>query len=186
MPAKSTNLIYQLKVSLRGSKPPIWRRLLVPGSITLHQLHQIIEIAMGWEGGHLHQFIIEDEYYGIPSSEDWEPVMDESRIHVNKIAPAEKSKFIYVYDFGDNWEHEILVEKILLPETGIKYPLCIKGKRACPPDDVGGVWGYMEFVEAMRDPNHAEHDFYAEWWGDDFNPEEFDIEGVNKVLERIK
>ena len=186
MPTKSTDLIYQLKVSLRGSKPPIWRRLLVPEAITLHQLHQIIEIAMGWEGGHLHQFDIDDEYYGVPSLEDWEPVKNERRHHLNQIAPSEKSKFMYVYDFGDNWEHEILVEKIQAPKPGIQYPLCIEGKRACPPDDVGGVWGYKEFVEAMRDPNHAEHEFYLDWYGDDFDPEEFDIEGVNKVLERIK
>ena len=186
MSAKSTDLVYQLKVSLRDSKPPIWRRLVVPGSITLHKLHKIIQIAMGWTDSHLHQFIIADEYFGIPSPEDWQPVMDERRYRLNQIAPSEKVKFIYEYDFGDSWEHEILVEKIQAPETGIKYPLCIKGKRACPPEDVGGVWGYMEFVEAMRDPNHAEHASYVEWWGDDFDPEEFDIEVVNRALQRIK
>lgn len=186
MTTKSTDLIYSLKVSLRDSKPPIWRRLLVPGSITLYQLHHIIQIAMGWTDSHLHQFIIGDEYFSIPSPEDWEPVKDERRYHLNRIAPSENYKFIYEYDFGDGWEHEILVEKIQPAEAGVKYPLCIKGKRACPPEDVGGVWGYMEFVEAMRDPNHEEHDSYVEWWGDDFNPEEFDIEVVNRALQRIK
>ncbi len=186
MTNKSTDLVYQLKVSLRYSKPTIWRRLLVPGSITLHQLHQIIQTAMGWTDSHLHQFIIADEYFGITSPEDWQPVMNERRYRLNQIAPSEKVKFIYEYDFGDSWEHEILVEKIQAPEAGIKYPLCIKGKRACPPEDVGGVWGYMEFVEAMRDPNHEEHDSYIEWWDDDFDPEEFDIEAVNKALQRIK
>ncbi len=186
MTPKSTALVYQLKVKLRDSKPPIWRRLVVPGSITLYQLHQIIQIAMGWTDSHLHQFIIAGEYFGIPSPEDWQPAMDERRCRLNQIAPSEKVKFIYEYDFGDSWEHEILVEKIQAPEAGIKYPLCIKGKRACPPEDVGGAWGYMEFVEAMHDPNHAAHDSYVEWWGDDFDPEEFDIESVNEALQRIK
>jgi hypothetical protein len=186
MPTKSNNLIYQLKITLRGSKPPIWRRLLVTDSITLYNLHRIIQAAMGWEDGHLHQFIIEDEYYGIPSPEDWEPVVDERRRRLNQVVSSENDKFIYEYDFGDSWEHEILVEKIQPSEAGIKYPLCIKGKRACPPEDIGGVWGYEEFLEAMSDPNHNEHDSYIEWWGGEFDPEEFDLEHVNQVLQRIK
>ncbi len=186
MSVKSNELIYQVKVTLRDSKPPIWRRLLVSGSITFYKLHYIIQIAMGWTDCHLHQFIIEGKYFGIPSPEDWQPIMDERRYHLNQIAPSENSKFIYEYDFGDSWEHEILVEKIQPPESGIKYPLCIKGKRACPPEDVGGVWGYMEFVEAMSNPNHDEHDSYFEWWGGEFDPEKFDVEEINQALRKIK
>jgi hypothetical protein len=185
MPDKSPATLYQLKVTLRGIKPPIWRRLLVPGSITLNKLHQIIQTAMDWSDSHLHQFIIEGEDFGIPSPKDWEPVKDERRYRLNQVARTEKTKFLYVYDFGDNWEHEILVEKIQPAEPGIKYPLCIKGKRACPPEDVGGAWGYMEFLEAMSNPDHVDHDSYIEWWGDDFNPEGFDIEIVNRALQRI-
>jgi hypothetical protein len=170
MSDKVTNPVYQLKVTLRDSKPPIWRKLLVLDSTTLYKLHQIIQVAMGWTDSHLHQFIIENKRYSIPSPEDWEPVIDERRTHLNQVIPSEKFKFVYVYDFGDSWEHEILVEKILPSELGVKYPLCIKGKRACPPEDVGGIWGYDSFLEAMGDPSHKEYDFYLEWWGGEFDP----------------
>jgi len=183
---KSIKNVYQIKITLRDSKPPIWRRLLVPDSISLYKLHQIIQIAMGWTDSHLHQFIIDGEYYGIPSPEDWGPVIDERRSHLNKIAPFEGDKFIYEYDFGDSWEHVVLVEKILPPEPDIKYPVCIKGKRACPPEDVGGIWGYEEFIEAMSDPSHNEHDSYLEWWGAEFDPEAFNIEEINVALGQIK
>ncbi|RJP48479.1 MAG: plasmid pRiA4b ORF-3 family protein [Anaerolineaceae bacterium] len=185
MPARATNLVYQLKVTLRGSKPPIWRRLLVSASTTLDRLHQIIQIAMGWTDSHLHQFIMENGNYSIPGPEDWEPVFDERRYRLNQIVPSEDYKFVYEYDFGDSWDHEILVEKILPIESTVKYPVCIKGKRACPPEDVGGVWGYDSFLDAMSDPNHKEHDFYFKWWGDDFDPDEFSIEKVNRFLRRI-
>ena len=186
MPGKANNLVYQLKVTLRDSKPPIWRRLLVSNSATLYTLHQIIQIAMGWTDSHLHQFILENKRYSVPSPDDWEPVMDERRYELNQIVPAENYKFVYVYDFGDSWDHEILVEKILPVESGAKYPLCIKGKRACPPEDVGGIWGYDSFLEAMSDPNQREHNTYFEWWGGDFDPEEFSIEEINRQLHRIK
>ena len=101
---------------------------------------------------------------------------------MNKIAPSEGNKFIYEYDFGDSWEHVVLVEKILPPEPDKKYPVCIKGKRACPPEDIGGIWGYEEFIEAMSDPSHNKHDSYLEWWGDEFDPEAFDIEEINFAL----
>jgi hypothetical protein len=111
------NLIYQLKVTLRGSRPPIWRRVLVPGKFSLHKLHQVIQLAMGWTDSHLHQFIIDGQYYSIPSPEDFEPVMDERRHSLSQIATREKSKFFYEYDFGDGWEHVIVVEKILSPKS---------------------------------------------------------------------
>jgi hypothetical protein len=186
MSNKATNQIYQIKVTLRDSKPPIWRRLLVLDSTTLHKLHQIIQIAMGWTDSHLHEFIIENKRYSIPSTEDWEPVIDEHRYPLSQVVPSDKYKFTYVYDFGDSWDHEVLVERILPSEPGIKYPLCIKGKRKCPPEDVGGVWGYDSFLEAMSDPNHKEHASYFEWWGGKFDPEEFSIEEINEVLQRIK
>ncbi|MCJ7702903.1 MAG: plasmid pRiA4b ORF-3 family protein [Anaerolineales bacterium] len=186
MSSKSNNSIYQLKVTLHHSKPPIWRRLLVLDSIPLDRLHTIIQVAMGWTNSHLHQFIIEGSYYSIPSPDDWEPMIDERRYSLNQIAPFEKYKFTYEYDFGDSWEHEIVVEKILPFDPNVKYPICIKGKRACPPEDIGGVWGYDEFLEIMKDPAHDEYDSYIEWLGDGFDPEEFDIEEINQVLQRIK
>jgi len=184
--AGNLNLIYQLKVTLRGSRPPIWRRVLVPGKFSLRKLHQVIQLVMGWTDSHLHQFIIDGQYYSIPSSEDYEPVRDERRHSLSQIATREKRKFFYEYDFGDSWEHEIVVEKILSPESGVKYPACIKGKRACPPEDVGGLWGYETFLEAIGDPHHEEHDSYLEWVGGDFDPEACDLGEINQALARVK
>ncbi len=179
-----TENIYQIKVTLRGSKPPIWRRLLVSSHTTLFDLHKIIQIAMDWTNSHLHQFIIHGEYYSIPSEEDWEPVIDEREYRISEIAPAEKSKFIYEYDFGDSWEHEIIVEKILPIDPKMDYPVCVKGKRAGPPEDVGGIWGFEEFLEAINDPNHEEHESYIEWWGEEFDPEAINLDIINERLKK--
>jgi hypothetical protein len=185
-PTKAISPIYQLKITLRGLRPPIWRRVLVPGSFSLLKLHEVIQAAMGWYDCHLHLFVIDGEFYSVPSPDDLEEFIDERRFTIQKIAPAEKRKFRYDYDFGDSWEHDILVEKIIPPEAGATYPVCITGKRACPPEDVGGTWGYAEFLEAMADPEHEEHDSYLEWVGDEFDPETFDIEQVNELLKEIK
>ena len=180
-----TEKIYQIKVTLRDSKPPIWRRLLVSGNAPLFDLHKIIQVSMGWTNSHLHQFIIDGEYYSIPSEEDWEPVIDERKYRMAEIASTERSKFIYEYDFGDSWEHEIVIEKILPIDPQTEYPYCMKGKRACPPEDVGGVWGFEEFLEAMKDPKHEEHESFIEWWGGQYDPEVIDLEGINQVLQEI-
>jgi hypothetical protein len=182
------NDIYQIKVTLNHSKPPIWRRLQVPGQTRLDELHLMLQVAMGWWNEHLHQFTVGQTTYSElrPDLEMWEPeFMDESKYRLNQIAPGEKSKFVYEYDFGDSWEHVILVEKVLPPEQGVHYPRCIKGKRACPPEDIGGVWGYGYFLEAIKDPNHPEHADMREWVGDDFDPEVFDLEEVNEALQRF-
>ena len=185
-PNKTKPLIYQLKITLRDSKPPIWRRVQVPGDYDLAKLQRVIEAAMGWDGYHLHQFYIDNDYYAIPSPEDWEPVIDERDYKLQDVATHEKKKFTYEYDFGDSWEHVILVEKIIPPEEGVSYPVCVTGKRACPPEDVGGVWGYAEFLEAIADPEHPEHESYLEWVGEGFEPETFDKEAVNQLLKTIK
>jgi hypothetical protein len=182
----SSEPIYQLKITLRNSKPPIWRRVMVPSKFSLYKLHQVIQIAMGWTNSHLHQFIVDDQYYSIPSPEDSERVIDERRHVLSQIAPREKRKFVYEYDFGDSWEHEIVVEKILPPETGVKYPVCLQGKRASPPEDVGGVWGYETFLAAINDPKHAEHASYLEWIGGKFDAEEFNLDEINPALRRVK
>lgn len=184
--SKPSSSIYQFKITLHGSRPPIWRRVLVPGNFSLYKLHQVIQIAMGWTDSHLHQFIVDSEYFSIPSSEDYEPVKDERRVTLEKIAPSLKRKFLYEYDFGDGWMHQVIVEKILIPDPGEKYPRCIKGKRACPPEDVGGVWGYETFLEAIQDAGHEEHESYVEWIGGGFDPEALNLAEINDALSRVK
>lgn len=181
-----TTDIYQLKVTLRGSKPPIWRRIQVPADINLGKLHRILQVVMGWTDSHLHQFIVGHSYYGEPDPEMGPEIRDEKRIKLSQIVTGEKFKFTYEYDFGDSWEHEVLVEKILPPEPGGRYPICLKGARACPPEDVGGVWGYDSFLEAIGNPNHPEHEDMLEWVGDEFDPEAFDLDEVNETLRHLR
>jgi len=189
MPAQKApagQTIYQLKVTLRGSKPPIWRRLQVRSDITLAKLHQILQVAMGWTDSHMHQFIVGGTYYGVPSKELDLDVKSERTAKLDRIAPAEKSHFGYEYDFGDDWIHEVLVEKILPPAEGVHYPVCITGKRAGPPEDCGGIWGYEELLAAIRDPQNPEHEEMLEWVGDDFDPEAFDLDAVNAELRQLR
>ena len=177
--------IYQFKVTLKDSHPPIWRRIQVP-DCTLGELHEILQVVMGWEDYHLHQFIVRGEYYGPLDPEDLDWGMekeDEEKLSISQVAKTgRKVRFTYEYDFGDSWQHEIVLEKILEPEPNVTYPRCIEGVGACPPEDVGGVWGYAEFLEAIRDPNHEQHDEMLEWAGGDFDPETFSVDKVNREL----
>ncbi len=185
-----TGSVYQLKVTLKGIRPPIWRRFQVTDDITLAKLHRILQAIMGWEDYHLHLFEIGGVNYSVPLPGEPDPLdfdtKNENGVKLSRLAPAEKSRFIYEYDFGDSWTHEILVEKILSPDPEVKYPVCIKGKRSAPPEDCGGVWGYEEFVEAICDPDHPEHEEYLDWVGGDFDPEKFDLEKINRELRRTK
>jgi hypothetical protein len=180
--------VYQLKVTLDDVKPPIWRRLLVAEDTSLVTLHEIIQRAMGWQNYHLHSFTIAGQIYGDPEDDEFGDLgnKDETRYRLNQLGLKEKARFRYEYDFGDGWEHTILVEKILPADPAVHYPLCVTGKRACPPEDVGGVWGYEEFLETIADPNAAEHDEMLEWVGGEFDPEEFDLEQVNQSLQHLK
>jgi len=187
MPLKSKQ-IYQFKVTLKGSKPPIWRRIQVRSDTRLDQMHEIIQVVMGWEDYHLHQFIIFDQYFGVPHDDylGFIDMHDEKRYQLSDFGAKEGFKCIYEYDFGDGWEHILLLEKILPADQGTRYPLCLKGKRACPPEDVGGVWGYVYFLEAINDPEHEEHEMYIEWIGGKFDPEKFDIDYINRRLRSLK
>jgi hypothetical protein len=180
--------IYQIKVTLEDSKPPIWRRLLVRGDITLADLHDVIQAAFGWWDYHLHMFIVGGIYFGVPDPDygDDLEMHDERKMRLNELTHREGSRFRYEYDFGDSWLHQVLVEKILPPEPGQEVPVCIKGRRARPPEDVGGMWGYYHFLEAMGDPEHEEHDEYLEWVGGEFDPEAFDLEAINQALRALK
>ena len=127
--------IYQIQVTLRGSRPPIWRRIQVKSDTTLAKLHRILQHVVGWEDAHLHQFVIQGQRYGVPDEEDMGPrkKRDERRHKLSDVVQAEDSQFPYDYDFGDNWQHVLEVEKALPPEEPIRYPVCLAGARACPP-----------------------------------------------------
>jgi len=183
MPASKS--IYQIKVTLNDSKPIIWRRILAPDNITLHQLHAILQIVMGWTNSHLHQFIIDGEYYGDPEDSDYGDIRNERRFRLNQFVRRKGFKFIYEYDFGDSWKHTVHIEALLPVEKGKKYPICLKGKRACPPEDVGGVWGYDDLLEIFSNQKDPEYDEMMEIFGDDFDPEFFDMEYVNLRLEHF-
>lgn len=172
--------IHQIKITLRGSKPPIWRRIQVPGDVTLAELHAVLQSVMGWWDYHLHQFIVGETYYGVPHPDYMIDMLDESEVRLNEIA-KEGSRFVYEYDFGDSWEHVLEVEEVLEPKSGQEYPVCVKGRRATPPEDVGGIWGYEVYLEAIADPDHPEHKMYLEWRGE-FDPEAFDLDEVNAAL----
>lgn len=177
--------IFQFKVTLKGSKPPIWRRVQVRADTRLGDLHAIIQTVMGWDDSHLHQFIIKGEYYGAPTGDDFDEMMDEDKFTLAQVVDAEKSKFIYEYDFGDGWMHEIVVERILPLEKGVVLPRCLDGKQACPPEDCGGMGGFYNLLEAVRDPSQPDHSELSEWVGGKYDPEEFDLDKVNKKLSRL-
>ncbi len=181
--------IYQFKVTLKESQPPIWRRFQVR-DCTLGEFHEVLQVIMGWEDCHLHQFIIRGDYYGPADCEDadWDTEMrDEQKFSIGQVAePGRTGRFIYEYDFGDSWQHEIALEKVLDPEPNVSYPRCIGGARACPPEDVGGICGYYDFLEALSDPNHEDHDDKVEWIGGTFDPETFDLDAVNRRLKKIR
>ena len=182
---KKDTKVYQLKVTLKGSKPPIWRRVQVKDNIRLGDLHSVIQCVMGWDGGHLHQFIHQGQYFGEPSDDDCDRVADEEKVRLSDLHLRAKTKFVYEYDFGDGWMHDIVVEKTLSVEKGVDYPRCIDGKRACPPDDCGGIWGFYDMLQAVSDPKHPEHENLKEWLGDGFDEQAFSCDGVNVQLAEV-
>jgi len=194
MPKKTTSLgatrrIYQFKIALKRIKPPIWRRIQVK-DCTLDKLHEHIQTSMGWTNSHLHQFKINGVIHGDPQllHEGWEgetPPVNSLRTRISRIVPADGSRFRfeYEYDFGDGWEHEILFEGCLSAEKRTRYPLCVEGERACPPEDVGGVGGYRKYLETLSDPNHEEWEQTSDWRGP-CRPEHFDAAAATKAMQR--
>jgi hypothetical protein len=176
--------MYQIKVGLRGAKPPIWRRLQVPADVSLPQLHTIIQIAFGWDDSHLHVFETPYGNFGIADADLGH--RPEAPVTLEQVAPTANSKLRYTYDFGDDWEHDILVEKILDRDNTAPNPRCTGGRRAAPPEDCGGIWGYADLVETLNDPDHPEHQDKLEWLGlddaADFTPDRFDAEAVTRAL----
>jgi hypothetical protein len=181
------NAVYQFKITLDNIRPAIWRRVQVKGDITLKRLAATILVAMGWTNSHLHQFHIGGKRIGMPyeDCDEFDDYEDEGDFLLCDFLPEEIRRFIFEYDFGDGWKHAILLEKVLEPQKGVKYPVCLDGARCCPPEDCGGPWGYGGFLEAISDPKHSEHDSMVEWSGGDFDPERFDVKVVNYQLKYV-
>ena len=180
--------IYEINVALRDSQPSIWRRIQVRSDITLAKLHSVLQCVMGWENVHLHEFVIQGERYSAPGEEyvGTHRTKGERKYKLRDVVSNEGSQFAYNYDFGDYWQHVLVIEKILPPQEGARYPACLAGARACPPEDVGGIPGYENFLQAMRDPKHPEHKKLLEWIGGTFDPEAFDLDGANQKLQRMR
>jgi hypothetical protein len=183
----SRNGILQIKVTLRGIRPPIWRRLQVPASYSFWDLHVAIQDAMGWVDYHLHEFRVAPVSghrplcIGIPGEEalmSEQPILPAWEIPVLRYLSAKGAQAVYTYDFGDGWKHTVAVEDVLSRVPGAIYPRCVAGRRKCPPEDVGGVWGYERFLAALADPADEEHESYLTWVGGSYDPEGFDADSV--------
>ena len=176
-------MTHQLKVTLEGVEPPIWRRIVVPSDFTLFDLHRAIQVAMGWEDSHLHDFTIKRQRYAVPDADDFGHPLDETNATLLNVARP-RTKIRYQYDFGDSWNHVIVVEKIL--DGGeTSPPACVDGARACPPEDSGGPWGYLEKLQALANPDDEDTEELRDWMGEDFDPERFEIDAVNRELFRV-
>lgn len=183
-------MIYQIQIALTGFRPKIWRRVLVPSDLLLSDFHKVIQTTMGWTNSHLHQFIKNRIFYTVkyPGDLTWGEMNQidyrKKKLRISDLLKAEKEKIIYEYDFGDGWNHDIILEKILADDDKANYPVCLSGKMNCPPEDCGGVWGYADMLEILKQPDHEEYDSYIEWLGGEFDPEYFNIDEVNKLLRK--
>jgi hypothetical protein len=179
--------VYRLRVTLAGTEPAVWRSVLVSGNQSLRKLHDVIQAAMGWTNSHLHLYASADRKDIVSDPRfELDGARDEGRVKVRSFAPEVGHRFLYEYDLGDSWTHDVLVEEILLPEKAGRLPRCIGGERACPPEDCGGVSGFLDLIEAMRDPSHPEREHYLEWLGRAFDPEAFDVGETNDRLRRLR
>ena len=185
MPQPPGQSAFRLRIQLIDVDPGIWRRILVPGSIRMSKLAEILLSAMGWSNSHLHAFTIGDQRYGMNYDDFPEGEIDEKSVTVLQ-ALRDVHRFTFEYDFGDSWDHEIVIEELTRSPVGLKYAVCLDGANACPPDDVGGTWGYGEFLDAMADPTHSQHATYLEWVGAHFDPSEFDLVEANARIQKLR
>jgi len=189
-PIENSQQIYQIKVILLGTDPPIWRRLRVPANLTLETLHDVLQLAMGWEDCHMHDFRIGQQRFGTPDPMEREfggpRTACERTARLFQVLGRAGIKAVYTYDFGDSWEHKIVVEKRLTPEPGGAYPVCLAGERHGPPEDCGGIPGFYNLLEAISDPWHEQHEELLDWLGDGFDPEAFSVDEVNRRLAPIR
>ncbi len=176
--------IIQFKITIQGSKPPIWRRIQVTDDYRLDRFHQVIQIAMGWWNSHLHEFRIGGRSFGmILPYDDFNEAEDETKVYLRELDLKKGDKMLYTYDFGDNWEHLLEVEKT--EEAELLLPVCLTGKRHCPPEDCGGIWGYQDLLEVIKDPKDPDYEDMKEWLPEDFDPAFFDLESTNAELEEF-
>ncbi len=179
----SSRQVFQFHLSLVGTTPPIWRRILVPADFTLSQLHRVIQAVMDWTDDHLHQFNIAGRVYGIPDPDGMLQFIDDRTVRLRDLNLTRRNRISYTYDFGDEWVHVLKVEEVSQGDSDDIRALCMAGERSAPPEDVGGVFGYEELLVARSDPSHERHDEAKEWIGD-FDPEYFSIEEANKRLRK--
>jgi hypothetical protein len=182
--------VHQLKVTLHGIRPPVRRRLQIQSDMTLDKLHAVLQAAFAWENCHMHEFQLGSRRFGRSDVEDgWgEPsgTQSESSAMLGQVMRRKGAKLLYLYDFGDSWEHEIVVEDITPADPGVRYPRCLDGRRAAPPEDCGGAWGYAELLQVLGDPTHEEHAERREWLRRGFDPERFDLAAANQAVMRVR
>jgi hypothetical protein len=185
--SKKAPTIFQIKMTLNGIDPRIWRRIQTE-DCTLAEVHEIIQVTMGWEFEHLYLFTIGGVDYSDLEMTSDEEAEDACDTRLSAVLPTEnrRPRFSYEYDFGDQWIHQMIVEERLPPQQGVNYPICLAGQRACPPEDCGGPWGYSDFVKAITNPEHESHEELLEWVGGEFDSERFDLEAVNNELQRMR
>jgi hypothetical protein len=179
-------MVYQVKVVLRDSKPPIWRRVQLRGETALDTFHKILQTLMGWTDSYPHLFIIDRTFYGKPDLESPFEVKDEKDFTLNSLFAGRKKRFAYEYDFEDCWQHELLIEEVITPKERLKYPVCLGGKRAYPPEDCGGIWEYTDILEAIEDPKHPEYYNMLRWVENGLDPDSFNLEEINLRLRKIE
>ncbi len=181
-------MAYQLRVELRDVSPAVWRRMLVPATLTLEDLHVVIQVAMGWQNYHLYEFEIGTRRFGIPDDEFADDRSeDAARIRLHDAGLEQDEELLYRYDFGDGWEHDLVVEQVLgSPPDVPTRARCLEGAGACPPEDCGGPYGYSQLLAALADPDQSEHAELVQWVGGDFNPALFDVAGTDAALERLR
>lgn len=176
--------VHRLKITLRSIRPPIWRRVEVDSTLTLYELSAVLEAAIGWLGGHLHAYEADGITYELPDEDSSfrRPTVDERKARLNKVLPHVGAKMRFDYDVGDGWSHDIIVEAVEPAHADIDYPQCLSGKRACPPDDCGGPWGYSELLDILANPKHPEYAERLEWLGGSYNPEAFDANETTETM----
>jgi hypothetical protein len=179
--------LLELRIILLDVEPVVWRKVLVPGSITLPKLHRVLQIVMGWQDYHLHEFQFSAARYGVPDPDfpDNPLLWNEARVKLENALSASTS-FNYLYDFGDGWEHRVEVERIPLADSQLRWPRCMAGENACPPEDVGGALGYAEFLRSMSNPANKSHGRMQEWCGGGFDPGALDLILINQNLVQVK